>query len=89
MALMTDNQRDKMIIETHSILSTHTALLKGLTKTLHGNGQPGMVQTVAVIKTLQDDCPARAGAKRDNRMFYIEVIFPHSSSDAEHLMAGE
>jgi len=71
---MTENQRDTMMIETHAMVTTHTELLNGLTKTLHGNGQPGMVSTVKVIQTRQDECPARLQAKRDNRMFYVAVI---------------
>ena len=74
MALMTENQRDTMMIETHAIVTSHTDLLTSMTKTMHGNGQPGMVQTVAILKTTQDQCPARERAKRDNRMFYIAAV---------------
>jgi len=74
MALMTAQERDDKLIELHGMVSVLVSRDRDHHSTLYGNGQPGLVSCVAQLVTTQQQCPARARADRDDRMFYIAAI---------------
>lgn len=43
-------------------------------KTLFGNGQPGLAETVTALKTNQSGCPAREAYKTSNRLEKAAII---------------
>ena len=47
---MTDNERDKMIMEIHADIQVMKTKLDNDWKALNGNGQPGLISRVADIE---------------------------------------
>ena len=70
---MTNDQRDKMIMETHAMVTTTSKEVARVIKDIDGNGQKGIKERLGTVETKQDECPARARSQRDGRMFVVTV----------------
>ena len=56
MAVKTDRE---LLQETHDGVTEMTVMVKAHDRTLYGNGQPGLVDTVSRVDVMQQQCPAR------------------------------
>jgi len=56
---MNNEERDNMLIEIHGTLQVMASNVESHGDTLYGNGQPGLVTTVTLLKERQESCPAR------------------------------
>ncbi len=82
---MNNEERDKAITETlKKTTETHTVVMVMAEKVschdsaLFGNGQPGAVKDIVILKERQDQCPARlantVGGKRLGLAYIMLVI---------------
>ena len=53
---MTQGEQDDMLIEMHGLLTQVHTWSKDNHKTLHGNGQPGLVKEFEIVRTKQREC---------------------------------
>ena len=56
---MTNEERDRLIIELHTMAKTTEKHISTLFKAIEGNGQPGLKQEVAGLKRSQMECLER------------------------------
>jgi hypothetical protein len=75
---MTNDERDRMIMETHDAVLTITGMVHDHHKTLYGNGQPGLKDRFLVVEKAHTECPAReaysATAARSRRELYVAAL---------------
>jgi hypothetical protein len=78
---MNNEERDKMLAETlEKTTQTHTAVMVMAEKvgnhddTLYGNGQPGLVKDVVVLKERQKQCPGRKAGSVENKRLGVAYI---------------
>ncbi len=67
---MAEKTTDEMILDIWQTIPA----IKDMKHTLYGNGQPGLVKEFIIVKSQQEQCPARQNAGRDNRMFAIGIF---------------
>lgn len=60
---MTNDERDKMISESHNMLLGLAPLVKAHEKDINGNGQPGMKERLTQMETSHGECQKRQGAQ--------------------------
>ena len=60
--MMTNDDRDKIIMEMHADIKTLLSKVADHGKTLYGNGVPGVLSRVQAVEQRQTDCPARLAA---------------------------
>ena len=71
---MTNEERDKLIRETHEAVIMMKGRVEDHHITLFGNGKPGLKEDMAVVKTNYKNCPARLAASNDNKRTNIAYI---------------
>lgn len=71
---MDNNERDSKITETHTAVMVMAAQVKNHDNTLYGNGQPGLVNDVVLLKDRQDQCPARQASTVGGRRLGIAYV---------------
>jgi hypothetical protein len=65
---MTNAERDKKINEMHAAIMVEASRTEEHHKTLYGNGQPGICKEFDVVKTRQEECPARKAVQPSNKI---------------------
>ena len=53
---MTNDKRDEIIIETHTLVKEQAKQITTLFQSIEGNGQPGLKQEMAKMKQVQTSC---------------------------------
>lgn len=71
---MTNEERDRMILETHDTVITVIPMIKNHEATLYGNGKPGLKQDFATHVEAEKWCPARLAASDERKKTNIAVI---------------
>lgn len=59
MPAMNNDERDIKISETHDAVIVMVKQVKDHNEALFGNGRPGLVNDMVLVKERQDQCPAR------------------------------
>ncbi len=75
---MNNEERDSKIIDIHTAVMVMAEKVDNHDNSLYGNGQPGLVNDVTLLKDRQDHCPARQantlGGKRLGVAYVMMVI---------------
>lgn len=74
---MNNDERDKKISETHTAVMVMAEKVNNHDDTLYGNGQPGLVKDVTLLKDRQGQCPGRKAGSAENKrlgVMYIMVV---------------
>ncbi len=75
---MNNEERDNKISETHTAVMVMAEKVNNHDNTLYGNGKPGLVNDVTLLKDRQDQCPARqantVGGKRLGIAYIMMII---------------
>ena len=71
---MTNEDRDKLAIETHGAVMIVVKELKEVRGTLYGNGKPGAVADIILLNERQEQCPARKANSMESKRLTIATI---------------
>lgn len=71
---MTNEERDRYIMETHDAIIRLVPKVEDHSKTLYGNGKPGLKEELALVKIKQNDCPARNAYSGDNKRLNVSYV---------------
>jgi hypothetical protein len=68
---MTNEERDKLIRETHEAVIMMKGRVEDHHITLFGNGKSGLKEDMAVAKTNYKNCPARLAASNEGKRLTV------------------
>jgi hypothetical protein len=88
---MTNEERDKHLMEMHADIREIKGLVIRHDHSLYGNGRPGLCQRMDQVEIQQRDCPARANMSagmRSNRIAVVGVIMSVIMSVAAIVMGA-
>ena len=71
---MTNDDRDRLIMEIHALLTQMTGRVDEHHRTLYGNGRPGLVAESSATRQRQEECPARAAAQSAARLLRYQTM---------------
>lgn len=83
---MTNEERDKMIIETHASVKAVEALSARHDKSLYGNGQPGICKRVDLVQDRQDECRRQNGKQLLKVAIWASIVSPLSVVAIQQLL---
>ena len=64
---MTNDERDKIMMETHSACMTMKEKIEDHEDILRGNGKPGHIQDIILLQERYSECPARSAISTENK----------------------
>lgn len=64
---MTNDERDRLIMETHASVRSVARMAEDHHKTLYGNGDPGLKAKLQEVQQAQQTCPARLAITIERR----------------------
>ena len=71
---MTNDERDRLIIETHSGMRTVASQIGDHHRTLYGNGRPGVVARLQRVEEAHAGCAhCQAPARKDRREWIMAI----------------
>jgi hypothetical protein len=71
---MTNDERDRMIYETHSTVMVIAEKVDEHHNTLYGNGKSGLSRDVTLLQERQDQCPARKATTTENKRLSLGYV---------------
>ena len=71
---MTNDERDKLIQETHDAMVVMKDKIVEHHTTLYGNGKPGLKEDMAIQKINYQNCPARKAATQEGKGLTIAYV---------------
>ncbi len=71
---MNNEERDKMLIEIHGIVTVIADKSENHGDTLYGNSKPGLVKDVFLLQERQDQCPARKALSSESKRLSVANV---------------
>lgn len=68
---MTNEERDKMIVETRDAVIGMVPAVGNHDETLYGNTKPGLVKDVTLLQERQNQCPARKATTTESKRLTV------------------